>query len=520
MAKAFGITFDKIELAGYRDYGRVSNLITSRNLYTYDQVRQLLTQKFSPGGHLFATISPATVVERSVVFEANIAPAIMKLISSSANVIDSSGRSLIIPIHTTDNHWTGMVIKRDPGCRIQVIYNDPTGKPLDYIIDVVTLIKRLTSMCEQDVSFIDIAYRQQLNENDGGPFTVENLWALGCAANTANLSRKDLWKLLPDSSEAQSTRKVHASIMHPSEGFIQVPDDASDFDDKDDCGSSASAAASSSAPEKKEYDAPKFHTMRGGDMIDETVQKILVRTKEIKPLQSHKPLVDEKLQLKHKKFYEAKLDLDKEKVDLDRLKAAHEIIFDGKDMDIVLMNDALGLVREIINKSEQKLASGKDSLRQDKVYIFCAGHTQVGKSTFISYMRHDNLMVKRHKSGHILDNSGVDDPIFIGHTNASATVDVRAIDIPGLGVFIDWPGSMDTGGHFTRLKNFLIQQHILNTVSEGKLMFLIPHSKINGGAKGQEFAEEMTKICGGALQVRAGMKDAELPNIAIVVTKY
>lgn len=77
----------------------------------------------------------------------------------------------VIPLHTGNNHWVAMAIKKGVDEDIVISYNDPLGIPID---DKVTLINCIKELCP-GAKINDLQTVQQTNVYDCGPFVVDNL---------------------------------------------------------------------------------------------------------------------------------------------------------------------------------------------------------------------------------------------------------------------------------------------------------------------------------------------------------
>lgn len=373
-------------------------------------------------------------------------------------------------------HWTALVLRRNDqdNDTIDALYNDSMGTPMGVLLPDLNqiLLNQIPN-----ARIIDFTQEQQTNQHDCGAWASLNMDSLARTgqlpeANEAYViaQRKELFGYVPAPNELENAIGLmgklavvgYASPLSASSPPNELENAIGPMG-KSSLDGMRSPSREDSTLEVKEDNSPvsplsssSYRTIPICKDVDSEVQKMLaeVKTEVVRP--QH---IDEISRKENRSFYKADHDLQK-------LKIAHDIIFKSSKGDIPLINDALDIVRKLINKSMgviERFAGGSE-IAQMQDYIFCTGQTQVGKSTFISRMQGDRIWVHRHDGEYVLDNAKKPGNILIGHGIDSATIDVNVVDVPGLGIFIDWPGSGDTGGWFTRLKNFVVQQDIFESV--------------------------------------------------------
>ncbi|KJV55946.1 ulp1 protease family, C-terminal catalytic domain protein [Orientia chuto str. Dubai] len=77
----------------------------------------------------------------------------------------------VIPLHSGNNHWLAMAIKKGTNNEIVISYNDPLGGS---IYNKAPLIECINKLCP-DAKINDLKIAQQTNSYDCGPFVVDNL---------------------------------------------------------------------------------------------------------------------------------------------------------------------------------------------------------------------------------------------------------------------------------------------------------------------------------------------------------
>jgi hypothetical protein len=159
--------------------------IDASNWYSDEQIREILQRSLGVDTNIAPAIEIANHFLFSEILETNIKQTLENRITT------------VIPVHLNGNHWAGMVIKRsDDG--LQIIYNDPLGKPMpepERIVEQITGI--VHSLTEGAVvpTPIDLMKKQQKNGDDCGPFTVDNLTSLA-RGETAGMDQEgSVWKL-------------------------------------------------------------------------------------------------------------------------------------------------------------------------------------------------------------------------------------------------------------------------------------------------------------------------------------
>ena len=120
-----------------------------------------------------------------------------------------------MPIHVRGgNHWVGAVIRKQSDGKIQVIYNDPKGNSIQDEENIITFIG-IIQKHEKDANIIDLQLKQQDNDDDCGPFTVDNLVRLAMAHGLDNASRDQLIEreVLPRNNTGAMIRGEHEELL-------------------------------------------------------------------------------------------------------------------------------------------------------------------------------------------------------------------------------------------------------------------------------------------------------------------
>jgi tetratricopeptide (TPR) repeat protein len=174
-----------------------SNNFTS--WYSEDDIRQTLT--LLAQGHF--NVLAQTQFEHEDLLTDNFRQAIN-------NVVETR-RTQLMPIHLHGNHWAGAVVRMQADYKIQIIYNDPLGEGSHKL---VTAVQNVASQ----VVIIDLKLPQQINGNDCGPFTVDNLIRLASSGNNLDgLDRDGIIKLrilqTPSDGSAIEIRTKHADLL-------------------------------------------------------------------------------------------------------------------------------------------------------------------------------------------------------------------------------------------------------------------------------------------------------------------
>jgi energy-coupling factor transporter ATP-binding protein EcfA2 len=184
--------------------------ITRNNWYSDEQIREILLRSLGED----TNIAPAIEIANHFLFS--------EILETKIQQTLEGGITTVIPVHLNGNHWAGMVIKRsDNG--LQIIYNDPLGKPMpepEWIVEQITGI--VHSLTEGVVvpTPIDLMKKQQKNDDDCGPFTVDNLLRLA-REDTSGKEAEAMSSLLHDEGSAVNLRRDHCEILGQSE---TIPD--------------------------------------------------------------------------------------------------------------------------------------------------------------------------------------------------------------------------------------------------------------------------------------------------------
>ncbi len=149
-----------------------------------------------------------TQLEHTDLLKANLESAIGEVITRTIPAV--------IPVHVHGNHWTALIIKKVENGSIQVIYNDSNGNALESEENAVNLVKTITEICP-DATILDLQLRQQFNDNDCGPFSIDNMVRIA-NINTEHVDRNALVKLLdkPMNGSAIHIRKEHERLLDES----------------------------------------------------------------------------------------------------------------------------------------------------------------------------------------------------------------------------------------------------------------------------------------------------------------
>ena len=183
--------------------------------YTEDRMREILN--FFLNQDEYAVIAQ-TQFEHTGILSANINEAVGAAMT---------GRIAVMPINLHNNHWVGAVIRRQNTGEIQVVYVDPMGNSLENESNVgvfreaLQLVTRALNP-DHPVPVINILrVIQQINGNDCGPFTVDNLINLA-RAQLDNLTPEQIAQHInvPVTREADILRIEHSEIFSRS-GIIE-----------------------------------------------------------------------------------------------------------------------------------------------------------------------------------------------------------------------------------------------------------------------------------------------------------
>lgn len=131
-------------------------------LYTEDDINQLLK-------HYLGLDDRISIIQHVALNESLLLKQTLHQVLS--DIFSGIQEKAVIPLHTGNNHWVAMAIKKGMNDDIVISYNDPFGIPID---DKVTLINCIRELCP-DAKINDLQTVQQTNVYDCGPFVVDNL---------------------------------------------------------------------------------------------------------------------------------------------------------------------------------------------------------------------------------------------------------------------------------------------------------------------------------------------------------
>lgn len=172
--------------------------------YGDSKIDKLLQLKLA--GQEEISIAPSVEFERKELLVENV--------SVAAKEVMDSGKIALMPIHLHGNHWTALVIKKQTDDSLQILYNDPKGNSLMSEKNSGALIKAISKI-NAEFTVIDIRLKQQDNDDDGGPYTLENLIKLA-TEDTSSLHKNQLQKLLQPNNnfDAVAIRALHADALN------------------------------------------------------------------------------------------------------------------------------------------------------------------------------------------------------------------------------------------------------------------------------------------------------------------
>ncbi len=170
--------------------------------YTGDQINHLLRNYLLPLG-----ISPMAPVPIGVndALRHNIQEALNNLATAA-----------VIPLNLNNNHWVGLVLRREPNGTIQAIYNDPMGNSLTpenrNILE--NYLREFNN--NHHITITDLHLVQQTNGYDCGPITVNNLVRLALAENLDFVNRETIIQdahLISEENQDLNLRQRHSEIF-------------------------------------------------------------------------------------------------------------------------------------------------------------------------------------------------------------------------------------------------------------------------------------------------------------------
>lgn len=131
-------------------------------LYTEDDINQLLK-------HYLGLDDRISIIQHVALNESLLLKQTLHQVLS--DIFSGMQEKAVIPLHTGNNHWVAMAIKKGMNDDIVISYNDPMGVSID---DKVTLINCIKELCP-GAKINDLQTVQQTNVYDCGPFVVDNL---------------------------------------------------------------------------------------------------------------------------------------------------------------------------------------------------------------------------------------------------------------------------------------------------------------------------------------------------------
>lgn len=137
------------------------------------------------------------------------------IIPEAINKIDGINvKGVAIPLAFPEHTWCSLVIKNTPNGSLHIIYNNSSGKPLVEEKNYSTLLK-VIAKTNSDFHLTDLQLTQQLEPNDSGAFTVDNLLALATMDGTYHMSKVNLQHALevPADVIADGVRAKHISWL-------------------------------------------------------------------------------------------------------------------------------------------------------------------------------------------------------------------------------------------------------------------------------------------------------------------
>lgn len=147
-----------------------------------------------------------------------IAPAVpsntelIKDVVAAALLEAQAGKPALIPVNLSNNHWTGIAIRRKLDGNIIVFYNDSFGTPIGGVNSesgqYIEAIKKILPTSE----IVDLKVHQQNDGSSCGAFTAENLIALA-GLSQVNLTPEAARELLGKINDARTIRILHLGSL-------------------------------------------------------------------------------------------------------------------------------------------------------------------------------------------------------------------------------------------------------------------------------------------------------------------
>jgi len=147
-----------------------------------------------------------------------IAPAVpsntelIKDVVAAALLEAQAGKPALIPVNLSNNHWTGIAIRRKLDGNIILFYNDSFGTPVGGVNSesgqYIEAIKKILPTSE----IVDLRVHQQNDGSSCGAFTAENLIALA-GLSQVNLTPEAARELLSKINDARTIRILHLGSL-------------------------------------------------------------------------------------------------------------------------------------------------------------------------------------------------------------------------------------------------------------------------------------------------------------------
>ncbi len=169
--------------------------------YTGDQINNLLNQLLTENIRI---IAPIPLANNSA------------LINNIQTALNNLQTAAVLPFNLNNNHWVGLVLRRDVNGVIRAIYNDPMGNELTN--ENRNLLEYYLRMYNghNPIEIIDLNLAQQTNGYDCGPITVNNLVRLALAENIDFSSRETIIqeaRLISAETQDENLRQRHCEIL-------------------------------------------------------------------------------------------------------------------------------------------------------------------------------------------------------------------------------------------------------------------------------------------------------------------
>ncbi|HJK87231.1 MAG TPA: Ulp1 family isopeptidase [Candidatus Megaira endosymbiont of Nemacystus decipiens] len=192
-----------VEVDEYLNESKPGNITNLNQWYEDERIEELLKKEMQEDK---ARVLAITQFENKDLLEGNL--------NNALECIKKDGLPVLMPIHVHGNHWVGAVIRKQSDGKIQVIYNDPKGNSIQDEENIITFIS-IIQKHEKDANIIDLQLKQQNNDDDCGPFTVDNLVRLAMAHGLDNATRDQLIErdVLPSNNIGAMVRVEHEELL-------------------------------------------------------------------------------------------------------------------------------------------------------------------------------------------------------------------------------------------------------------------------------------------------------------------